>query len=208
MLRQRRLKRAFYQRDAVTVARDLLGSVLVFAPTGEAPRAARIVETEAYGGPEDRACHASRGLTKRTKTLLGPAGRAYIYLIYGMYDCFNVVCGGEGQRGHAVLVRGVEPLLGIDHHARTDGPGRLSMAYGLTRTWDAKSLLSRELFLANGDPPAAIEASPRVGVAYAGEHAERPWRFFDPDSTHVSRPTNKSLGLGGVVVRLREAAES
>lgn len=195
-LRKRRLDRGFYERDAVTVARAMLGTVLVVAPKGEEPRAGRIVEVEAYGGVDDRACHASKGLTPRTKTLLGPPAHAYVYLIYGMYELFNVVCGGEDERGHAVLVRAVEPVFGIGSHQRTDGPGRLTRAMAITREWDAKSLLGGELFLAEGTTPGRIDTSARVGVAYAGEDAERPWRFYVDSNRHVSRPSPKTIGLG------------
>jgi DNA-3-methyladenine glycosylase len=120
-----RLLPSFYARDALIVARALLGTYLVHDEPGERRRAVRIVETEAYRGPTDGACHARAGLTKRTRTLYGPPGRAYVFLIYGMYDCFNVVCFGAG-RGHAVLVRAGEPICGIAERVRTDGPGRLA----------------------------------------------------------------------------------
>src|SRR6476659_7850649 len=96
------LERDFYARDALVVARALVGTYLVVR--GQSPRVVRIVETEAYRGPDDLACHARAGMTKRTRTLLGPPGHAYVFLVYGMHDCFNVVCMKEG-RGHAVLVR-------------------------------------------------------------------------------------------------------
>src|SRR5699024_115438 len=107
-----------YARDALLVARALVGTYLVHGRDGE--RIGRIVETEAYRGPKDLACHAKVGVTKRTRTLYGPPGLAYVFLIYGMYDCFNVVCFGEGK-GHAVLVRAVEPVCGIAEGVRTDG---------------------------------------------------------------------------------------
>lgn len=195
-LRRRALDRAFYERDAITVAQALLGRLLVLAPRGGELRVARIVETEAYCGPADRACHASRGLTPRTRTLLGPAAHAYVYRIYGMYDCFNVVCGGDDQRGHAVLVRGVEPVVGVPSGLRTDGPGRLTRALGVDRTLDARPLLSPDLFLAEGTPAREVATSARVGVAYAGDHAELPYRFFEVGSACVSRPPRRSLGLG------------
>lgn len=196
-LRAASFDRAFYERDAVTVARALLGARLVLAPTGGPLRVVRIVETEAYCGVRDRACHASRGLTPRTRTLLGPAAHAYVYRIYGMYDCFNVVAGGAKQRGHAVLVRGVEPVLGIAEGARTDGPGRLTRAMALTRAHDASPLSGDELFLSAGKRPRTVHVTPRVGVAYAGEDAELEYRFFDPSSRFVSRPSPGTIGLGG-----------
>jgi DNA-3-methyladenine glycosylase len=184
---------AFFGRDARIVARALLGTTLVHElPSGER-RAGRIVETEAYRGPTDAASHARVGLTKRTRTLLGPPGHAYVYLIYGMYDCFNVTCLGEGK-GHAVLVRGVEPLEGIA--ARTDGPGRLTRALGITRALDGASLLGGPLYLEERARRPRIAVSARVGVAYAGEIADAPWRFFDPESRHVSRPAARLVGRG------------
>src|SRR5690348_9664949 len=140
------LPREFYARDALVVARALVGAHLVHGD-----RVARIVETEAYCGPTDLACHARAGLTKRTRTLYGPPGRAYVFLIYGMYDCFNVVCNAEGE-GHAVLVRAVEPVVGVDATVRTDGPGRLTRALGITRRHDGEDLVEG----------AAISLAPRL----------------------------------------------
>ena len=185
------LPREFYTRDALVVARALVGTYLVHGD-----RAGRIVETEAYRGPKDLACHARAGLTKRTRTLYGPPGHAYVFLIYGMYDCFNVVCFGEGK-GHAVLVRAVEPEAGVPEGVRTDGPGRLARALGITRSHDAADLVEpAHLYVAPRTRRPRIAVSPRVGVAYAGEIAEAPWRFYDPTSAHVSRPAPRTIGLG------------
>lgn len=201
-----RLPRAFFERDAKTVARALLGVRLVHGA-----RVARIVETEAYRGPDDAACHARVGLTKRARTLFGPPGHAYVFLIYGMYDCFNVVCLAEGS-GHAVLVRAVEPpsagegtgagagaLRRRAGGARTDGPGRLTRVMGISRVHDGADLVEgRELYLrAPQTKRVRVGVSARVGVAYAGAIAEAPWRFFDAESAHVSRPPARSIGLGG-----------
>lgn len=205
-----RLPRSFYARDALVVARALVGTYLVVSRPhdrrddaakpghGGPVRAVRIVETEAYRGPKDLACHARAGLTKRTRTLYGPPGHAYVFLIYGMYDCFNVVCFGEGK-GHAVLVRAGEPVLGIDHGIRTDGPGKLARALGITRAHDTADLVgSHGLHLApRSKRPHRIGVTARVGVAYAGEIADAPWRFFDAESAHVSKPSPKSIGLRG-----------
>jgi DNA-3-methyladenine glycosylase len=158
-------------------------------------KVARIVETEAYRGPTDLACHARAGITKRTRTLYGPPGHGYVFLIYGMYDCFNVVCFAEG-RGHAVLVRGVEPISGIDADQRTDGPGRLTRALGITRADDDVDLLSRDFFVAARAKRPRIAVTARVGVAYAGEWADKPWRFYDAASLHASRPPLRSIGRG------------
>jgi DNA-3-methyladenine glycosylase len=186
-----RLPRSFYERDALVVARALVGTHLVHGS-----RAARIVETEAYRGPKDLACHARAGVTKRTRTLYGPPGHAYVFLIYGMYDCFNVVCFGEGK-GHAVLIRAVEPAQGIDEGVRTDGPGRLARALGISRAHDTADLVEGDaLYVAPRTKRPRIVASPRVGVAYAGDIAEAPWRFYDAASPRVSRPAAKTIGLG------------
>ncbi len=189
-----RLDHAFYARDALVVARALIGTVLVHVVHGTA-RAVRVVETEAYRGPTDGASHSRVGLTKRTRTLLGPAGHAYVYLIYGMYDCFNVVCG----EGHAVLIRGGEPIAGIDPAHRADGPGRLARALGITRACNDLDLITDErIYLAPRIKRPRIAVTARVGVAYAGEVADKPWRFLDPTSTHVSRPAKKLIGRGSL----------
>jgi DNA-3-methyladenine glycosylase len=186
------LTREFFLRDARVVARALIGCRVQRGATW-----ARIVETEAYRGPRDLACHARAGLTRRTKTLFGPPGHAYVFLIYGMYDCLNVVCAGEG-RGHAVLLRGLEPLEGFAEGARGDGPGRLTRMLQVTRDLDGVDLCAPEAPLrihARAERPR-IEVSARVGVAYAGTWATKPWRFYDPTSAHVSRPSWRTIGLG------------
>lgn len=156
---------------------------------------ARIVETEAYRGPTDLACHARVGVTNRTRSLYGPPGHGYVFLIYGMYDCFNVVCFAEGK-GHAVLVRGVEPISGVPPETRTDGPGRLTRALGITRKDNDVDLLSRDFYIAARDKRPRIAVTPRVGVAYAGEWADKPWRFYDQASLFASRPSPRSIGRG------------
>jgi DNA-3-methyladenine glycosylase len=190
---------AFFERDALILARALIGTTLVHVlPTGER-REGRIVETEAYRGPTDAASHARFGLTKRTRTLLGPPAHAYVYLIYGMYDCFNVVCFGEGK-GHAVLIRAVEPARGIDPGVRADGPGRLTRALGITRAHDGADLVAGSAITlaprAEG-VRVAVATTPRVGVGYAGVWAERPWRFLDARSGGVSSPAARTIGRGG-----------
>jgi DNA-3-methyladenine glycosylase len=203
-----RIPRSFFERDALVVARALVGTYLVVraphdarddaAPRGHGARlrAARIVETEAYRGPLDLACHARAGLTKRTRTLYGPPGRAYVFLIYGMYDCFNVVCFGEGK-GHAVLVRAGEPVLGVDAGMRTDGPGRLTRALGITRAHDGEDLVEGSaITLAPRTRRPTFGVTARVGVAYAGEWADEPWRFYDAKSAHVSKPAARAIGRG------------
>lgn len=194
-LRARRLPPRFYAVDGEVLARSLLGTCIVHVIGPGDVRVARIVETEAYRGPTDRACHARFGSTPRTRALLGPPGHAYVFLVYGMHECFNVVGLREGA-GHAALVRAVEPVFGIAPDARTDGPGRLTRSLGLDRDHDGASLLGDALFLARGRRPARVGTSARVGVAYAGAMAEEPWRFFDEDSDRVSRPPRSAIGLG------------
>lgn len=188
------LAREFYARDALVVARELVGAYLVTARGGTV-RAVRIVETEAYRGPTDAACHARAGLTRRTRSLLGPAGRAYVFLVYGMHECFNVVCFGEGK-GHAVLIRAGEAEMGIAAGVRTDGPGRVSRALGITRADDGRDVTDGVLFVSARTGKVRIARGPRVGVGYAGAVAEKPWRFSDAASRHVSRPPRSAIGLG------------
>jgi DNA-3-methyladenine glycosylase len=190
---------SFFERDALVVARALIGSYLVVREakrSRDVVRAVRIVETEAYRGPKDAACHARFGLTSRTRTLLGPPGRAYVFLIYGMYDCFNAVCGRDGS-GHAVLIRAGEPIEGIADAVRSDGPGRLARALHITRAHDGSDLTSKSIFIAPRTKCPRIAVSARVGVAYAGATAAAPWRFFDATSPFVSRPAKRTIGLGG-----------
>jgi DNA-3-methyladenine glycosylase len=183
---------SFYARPALTVARELLGARLVVAEGGWR-RVARIVETEAYVGAHDLACHAARGRTPRTEVLFGPPGRAYVYLIYGLHHCFNVVTDAEGV-GAAVLVRGVEPLEGLPAGVRTDGPGRLCRALGLGLAHNRLELQGEGLHLEAGAPvpEARVARGPRVGVAYAGEWARAPYRLWLRDSRHVSRPSGRA----------------
>lgn len=187
------------------MAPELLGKVLLVRDGAGGFRGGRVVEVEAYVGEEDLACHASKGLTKRTSTLFGPPGHAYVYLIYGMYRLFNVVCQPPGV-AHAVLVRAVEPLgqeadLGVPlveppPGARGDGPGRLTRALGIDLHHDKVPLYGPALYLVDGPPPADVAVTPRVGVAYAGLWADAPLRFLDPTSRHVSRPSPSQVGSG------------
>jgi DNA-3-methyladenine glycosylase len=193
-LRRTRLPRAWFQRDALVVARALVGCWLVHEGAGDvASRVTRIVETEAYRGPRDRACHARAGLTARTRSLLGEEGHAYVFFVYGMHDCFNVTCLGEG-RGHAVLVRAGEPTAGFEPEARLDGPGRFARAMGITRALDGHDLTASPLYLCSRQGRPRIGVTARVGVAYAGSWADRRWRFFALGSAHVSRPPRRSIG--------------
>lgn len=165
----------FHSRDAESLAVALLGKRLVHVVRGR-PRVGRIVETEAYVGPHDLACHASKGRTKRTEVMFGPPGHAYLFLVYGMHVCMNVVVGG----GAAVLLRGVAPEEGLEG-TRTDGPGKLTKAMGLTLGLNAAPLDRAPLYVAEGEPVQKehLGVSPRIGVDYAGEWAAAPLRFFD-----------------------------
>jgi DNA-3-methyladenine glycosylase len=189
-----RQDRSWYARDALPLARALIGCFLVHEYGAGAPvRVSRIVETEAYRGPRDLACHARAGLTKRTRTLLGEHGHAYVFFIYGMHDCFNVTCGGEGW-GHAVLIRAGEPTAGFPHGANLSGPGRFARAMGITRALDGADLTAGPLYVCPRITRPRIAVTPRVGVAYAGIWADKPWRFLDPNSRHVSKPPKSAIG--------------
>ena len=180
------LARSFYDRDTRTVARELLGCLLVHR-RGEDLRIGRIVETEAYLGPHDLASHSARGLTPRNRAMFGPPGHAYVYLIYGMHHCMNVVTEAEGV-GAAVLLRAVEPCAGLK--GRTAGPGLLSRAFSIDRSHDGLDLLGETLLVAARPPGRlpAIVARPRIGVDYAGHWAKRLLRFYLKGNPHVSRP--------------------
>lgn len=182
-----RLPRAFYDRSALVVARDLLGKTLVLVEGG-ARRAGRIVETEAYVGEHDLACHAAKGRTLRTDVLYGPPGHAYVYLIYGIHHCFNVVTLPEGTAA-AVLVRGLEPVEGFAPDARLDGPGKLCREMGITLAHNRLDLLGERLFLEDAPnvPRSRIARGPRIGVEYSGAWAEKPYRFWIRGNPHVSR---------------------
>ena len=177
------LPHSFYERPARMVARALLGKLLVHDG-----RAGRIVETEAYVGAHDLACHAARGRTARTEILWGPPARAYVYFIYGMHWCFNAVTGREG-RPAAVLVRGLEPVTGLHAPARLDGPGRLCRALGITGAQNGADLTTSALRILDAPVVRAreVERGPRIGVDYAAEWAEKPLRFWVRGSSGVSR---------------------
>jgi DNA-3-methyladenine glycosylase len=180
------MPRAFYERDTILVARELLGKYLVHQARG-VERIGRIVEVEAYLGPHDRAAHSARGVTGRTKVMFGPPGHAYVYFIYGMHHCANVVTEGEG-RGAAVLVRALEPVKNLV--GRTCGPGLLCRAMAIDKRLNAHDLLSGNFFIAASPTaePFVIMKRPRIGVAYAGTWAKRHLRFYIRGNPFVSRP--------------------
>jgi len=191
------LELPFYERPADVVAPALLGCLLVRRWRG-VELVSRIVETEAYLPGADAASHANRGRTPRNAPMFGPAGRAYVYFIYGMYDMFNVVCDADGVPA-AVLVRACEPVQGADRmmhwrgvrqdHDIANGPGKLCRAMRITRSLNRHDLRRAPLWIAPGElqPREAVERSGRIGVAYAGEDAHLPLRFFIRGHRHVSR---------------------
>jgi DNA-3-methyladenine glycosylase len=164
----------FFARPTLQVARSLLGKYLVRA-TATGLHAGRIIEVEAYVGPEDRACHASRGRTKRTEVMFGPPGRAYVYMIYGMYHCLNVVTERTDYPA-AVLIRAVEHAAGL-----ADGPGRVCRFFEIDRELNTHDLTSGKLLWIEDRGlrvrRTRIGAFPRIGVDYAGPWAAKPWRF-------------------------------
>jgi len=181
----RKPPRGFFERGTLTVARALIGMHLLH-DDGRTVRGGRIVETEAYLGPRDLAAHSSRGRTRRTEVMFGPAGHAYVYFIYGFWNCLNVVTGRAGVP-HAVLLRALEPLGGLNE--RTWGPGLLCRALHIDRRLNGADLLGDELWLEYPRLRARavrIARATRIGVDYAGDWAQRPWRFFDRDSPFVS----------------------
>lgn len=193
----RKLPREFYARDPIVVARELLGKFLVHNSEG-IERIGRIVEVEAYLGPHDLAAHSSKGLTPRTQALFGPPGHAYVYLIYGMYHCFNTVTGN----GSGILLRALEPVKNIE--GKTQGPGLLCRAMGIDKSHYGYDLTSAghdptgagydltrpELYVGElpDAPRPAIVSRPRIGVAYARHWAQRKLRFYIRGNTFVSKP--------------------
>lgn len=197
----------FYSRPAEKVAVDLLGCLLVrrmAAANGRGPGeviGGRIVETEAYVGEDDRACHAHAGRTARNAVMYGRPGHAYVYFIYGMYDMMNVVCQPEGVP-EAVLLRALAPELGLDAMRRrrpaarrdshlASGPGKLCRALAITRALNGADLKGRELWIVRGGlrPGERVAHGPRIGVGYAGLDAARPLRFWIEGDPHVSKPS-------------------
>ena len=194
-----KLPLAFYLRDdVVAIAKDLLGKVLVSNWNNEFT-AGRIVETEAYAGEIDRASHAYKGLTPRTKVIFGEGGRAYVYLCYGIHQMFNIVTNVKGVP-HAILIRAVEPMEGIDimlkrtgkkkaDHTLTRGPGNVGKAFGFHTSQCHTLMTGDELYIADDGYKISkpmIVSSPRIGVDYAGEHAKWHYRFYLKESRYVS----------------------
>ena len=196
-----RIDRAFFERDTVQVARDLLGCVLV-RQTPEGISSGRIVETEAYHGWDDRASHAHRGMTPRTRVMFGPAGFSYVYLVYGIHWLLNVIAKPAGvDYGAAVLIRAIEPLEGLQYMARnragrkqiewTNGPGRLTLALQIDGMLNGRDMTARDspLYFEQGDllTDEHITAGPRVGINVDEPWKSIPWRFWVTNSRFVSK---------------------
>jgi DNA-3-methyladenine glycosylase len=181
----RRLTRSFYDRETILVARELLGKHLVHVSDGM-ERIGRIVEVEAYLGPHDLAAHSAKGRTERTKIMFGPPGYAYVYMIYGIYHCMNVVTEQEGH-GSAVLLRAIEPVKHID--GRTEGPGLLCKAMHIDRRLNGHDLVSSDFYIAAppGDEPFPMVRRPRVGVDYARAWRRRLLRLYIKGNPFISK---------------------
>jgi DNA-3-methyladenine glycosylase len=193
-----RLDRSFYYQPTLQMARGLLGKQLVRVINGQR-LSGLIVEAEAYIGEADKACHASRGRTPRTEVMYGPPGHAYVYFIYGMHHCFNVVTEEEGFPA-AVLIRALEPLEGLEWMRRhrpgrpdgqlTNGPGKLCAALAIDRTLNGVDLCSSQVFFIEGGRIVAdeeIATSSRIGIRSDEVARSRPWRFYIQGNRCVSR---------------------
>jgi DNA-3-methyladenine glycosylase len=200
-----KLDRDFYLRDTLTIAEDLLGKQLVHE-TQDCRIVGRIVETEAYIGPEDKGSHSFGGKrTNRNEVMYHIGGTSYVYLIYGMYYCFNVVTE-QIDKPAAVLVRAVEPVYGEEYMSRfrygmdysalssrqklglCNGPGKLCMAMGIGKAENGLDLCSSKLYICDAqNKPFNVKTSPRINIDYAEEYAYKPWRFFIEDNKYVSK---------------------
>jgi len=197
---KKKLPRQFYTRSNVlTIARDLLGKLLVVPAPDGTRVSGLIVEAEAYRGPKDRASHAYGGRrTRRTETMYQLGGVAYIFFVYGMYNQFNVVTNAV-DIPHAILVRALEPIEGIElmkqrrhgHGERnlTNGPGKLCIALGIDRSFDSADLLGNKVWIEEGErvPRSRIASGPRIGIDYAEQWVDKPWRFWIKSNPFVSR---------------------
>jgi DNA-3-methyladenine glycosylase len=182
----KKLNREFYNRDTIQVAKELLGKYLVHMDNG-IEKIGKIVEVEAYLGPHDLAAHSAKGLTPRTKVMFGPPGHAYVYLIYGIYNCMNIVTEHEGHAS-AVLLRALEPIKNLP--LKTRGPGLLCNAMGIDRTFHGHDMLSNDLYVAEIEkklPESQIVKRPRIGVDYAKHWAKRLLRFYIKDNPYISK---------------------
>lgn len=201
----KKLDRDFYLRDTLVVAKELLGKELVHE-SGSCRTVGRIVETEAYTGPEDKGSHSYGGRrTNRNEVMYSQGGTAYVYLIYGMYHCFNVVTEEAGMPA-AVLVRAVEPAEGLELMSRAryntdytvlsrshktglcNGPGKLCIAMNIGRAENGLDLCGNQLYIRDARcEPFRIKSSPRINIDYAEEYRDKPWRFYIEGSKYVSK---------------------
>ena len=181
----RRLPASFYRRPALVVARDLLGRTLARSLADGTVLRGRLVEVEAYDGPADRASHAFRGMTKRNQWMFEAGGIAYVYLVYGMHHCLNIVTGEAGHPAAILLRAATSPGDGS-----ASGPGRLTRAFAVDRALDGASFLSGPLWLEAGEPvpDRAVRRTRRIGVDYAGAWATRRYRFVVAGHPDVSGP--------------------
>lgn len=191
-----KLSRSFYEQNTIDVARQLLGKYLIRKhPEGDT--IGRIVETEAYIGPHDLACHAAKGRTARTEVMFGPAGHAYVYFIYGFYNMLNLVTEAKGYPA-AVLIRAVEPVGGIELMKErrknnvlrnlASGPGKLCQAFAVDRLLNGADLSGSVLYVEDrGEPVPKFRATPRIGVDYAGKWKSKPYRFIVRGNEFVSK---------------------
>lgn len=194
------LQRPFYQQDTIEAAKALLGKILVH-DSSKGTTAGRIVETEAYRGPEDQAAHSSGGRrTTRNEVMYGQKGHAYVYFIYGLYYCFNITTGNEPGKPEAVLLRAIEPVAGESIMAKrrgantgkianlTNGPSKLCMAMGITKEQNKFDLTASPLYIEEASPilPQDIVETTRIGVDYAGEWKNNCWRFYIKGNNFIS----------------------
>ena len=195
-----RFEREFFLRDALTVGQEILGNFLV-RKIGDKIIKTKIVEVEAYMGPEDRASHAyGNKRTSRTEPMFSIGGHSYVYLIYGMYNCINIVCQEEGKP-EALLIRGVEPLNEIEFlsenrklikniHNLTNGPGKLCSALKIDRDFSGYDLITgKELYLERNENKEKMEIvhAKRIGIDYAEEYTDKLWRFYIKDNNFISK---------------------
>lgn len=187
------LPRGFYERPTTTVARELLGKILVRRLGAGPALVCRIVEVEAYLGERDAASHARRGPTPRSAIMFGPPGFLYVYLIYGLHNCMNFVTEADGTAG-AVLIRAATPLVGFpEGRRRLTGPGKLCAGLGITRADLGLDLTKAGPFYVadDGSRPPRREVAARIGVEYAGAWAARKLRFYVPGNPYVSKGPQK-----------------
>jgi len=193
------LQESFYRQDTINVARELLGKILVHN-SKEGTTSGRIVETEAYLGPEDRAAHSSGGRrTARNEVMYGQKGHVYVYFIYGMYYCLNITAGNLSGKPEAVLIRALEPLTGEEIMVKrrsqqgkianlTNGPSKLCMAMGISKVQNKKDITAPPLYVEDASlvsQDLIVETS-RIGVDYSGEWKNKPWRFYIRNNRFVS----------------------